>query len=994
MSKIIRNLIGILLIATAIAVTQIPVSGVEAAPTASASDFQMDGTTLAKYKGTAEDVSVSNYVEKIEAEAFAGNEDIRHVTIGDSVEVIGARAFSECKNLESVTIPDSVKTIDTAAFSGCPSLKEVTVGTGLTSLGNGVFAGAYSLENVRFSSSNPKFTCDDGAILNKDGRDTLYQFLAGRKGDSYTIPSTVKTIKPYAFWGSYNLEDISLGNYVKEIPAYAFSTCRNLKAVEIPFSVKNIDMKAFEDCVRLREITIPGSVSSIHSTAFDGCTKLEIKADAGTMAYNYAQSLELEDIEVSEYEEAPIPESVSGNDVGGGTDGGDGAGAGDGTNAGSNTNTGGTVSTAPVDYYHEVSHMNAMEEEDDSSVKGKTRVIGQQAYVIIDNATATINVGSTGETIGGEPSDAAEQNTDTVPGLAGSDNAKDGSFPKYTIVSGSDGKDVIAAQAYYDDEMTSYTIPESVGRIGEFSFARSGLESITIPDGVEEIGYAAFYHCDNLADVNIPKSVRIISAAAFEQTPWLSEWKQNGNGDFLIVGDGILLAYKGGGSVVSIPDSVRRIGAEAFKDNESIGKVILPDSVEEIGEAAFAGCSSLAEIDGGGNVRKICDRAFADCPITTIHIADSVEKIGLRAFDRSDTVLEDENRVVVFEGDRIPEISYETMSTRLYRDSYRDLALKGSHVAVVPDTAGDLSGTVLGDSKAGFTGVVCKVGQEPADGEDGILQIVSRQGSGSLPQAGDTCRIDGNTYVLEESGQTVNSSGDSDGAVADGNSNNSDDDTSDTSDSSNSSDSDAGITVQINSSTLSAGGTAGAVLEGADRNYILTIEDSTEARLKIGDVYKKIYGNTLPHNLCAYEISMTEADTGVPITGLGKQSVEVTVPMPNGVNEENLHVVCLDADGQLEEVKSRVISSDGIDAIIFTAKHFSPYGVYNYGTSNGVVADVKDGQAVFASLGNKDDSPDTGDHSIHPKWFLSVGLLFMALAVFFYRGKGHKKQNI
>lgn len=976
MSKIIRNLIGILLIATAIAVTQIPVSGVEAAPTASASDFQMDGTTLAKYKGTAEDVSVSNYVEKIEAEAFAGNEDIRHVTIGDSVEVIGARAFSECKNLESVTIPDSVKTIDTAAFSGCPSLKEVTVGTGLTSLGTGVFAGAYSLENVRFSSSNPKFTCDDGAILNKDGRDTLYQFLAGRKGDSYTFPSTVKTIKPYAFWGSYNLEEVSLGSQVKEIPAYAFSTCRNLKEVEIPFSVKNIDMKAFEDCVRLREITIPGSVSSIHSTAFDGCTKLEIKADAGTMAYNFAQSLELEDIEVSEYEEAPIPESVSGNDVGGGT------GDGDGTNAGNSTDTGGTVSTAPVDYYHEVSHMNAMEEEDDSSVKGKTRVIGQQAYVIIDNAAATINVGSTGETIGGEPSDAAEQNTDTVPGLAGSDNAKDGSFPKYTIVSGSDGKDVIAAQAYYDDEMTSYTIPESVGRIGEFSFARSGLESITIPDGVEEIGYAAFYHCDNLADVNIPKSVRTISAAAFEQTPWLSEWKQNGNGDFLIVGDGILLAYKGSNSVVSLPDSVRKIGPEAFKDNESISKVILPDSVEEIGEAAFAGCGGLTAIEGGSNVRKICDRAFADCPITTIHIADSVEEIGLRAFDRSDTTLEDENRVVVFEGGRIPELSYETMSTRLYRDSYRDLALKGSNVAVVPDTAGDLSGTVLDDSKAGFTGVVCKMGQEPAEGGNGVLQIISRQGSGALPQAGDTCRIDGNTYVLEESGQTVNSSGNSDGAAADGNSNNSDD-TSDISDSSSSA---AGITVQINSSTLAAGGTAGAVLEGADRDYILTIDDSNEAKLKIGDVYKKIYGNTLPRNLCAYEISMTEADTGVPITGLGKQSVEVTIPMPDGVNEENLHVVCLDADGQLEEVKSRVISSDGIDAITFTAKHFSPYGVYNYGTSNGVVADVKDGQAVFASLGNKDDSPDTGDYSIHPKWFLSAGLAFAAMAMFCYRG--------
>lgn len=112
--------------------------------------------------------------------------------------------------------------------------------------------------------------------------------------------------------------------------------------------------------------------------------------------------------------------------------------------------------------------------------------------------------------------------------------------------------------------------------------------------------------------------------------------------------------------------------------------------------------------------------------------------------------------------------------------------------------------------------------------------------------------------------------------------------------------------------------------------------------------------------------------------------------MPSGVGAENLHVVCLDADGQLEEVDSRVISADGADAVVFTAKHFSPYGIYNYGSDNSTTAAVKDGQAVFSSLGTKDDSPDTGDYSIHPKWFLSGGLFFAAMAVFFYRRKGRR----
>ena len=80
--------------AIAIAITQLPVSDVEAEGSAadnaaenvaSVSDFQVNGTTLVKYNGTSENVSISNYVEKIEAEAFAGNEYIRTVELGNEI---------------------------------------------------------------------------------------------------------------------------------------------------------------------------------------------------------------------------------------------------------------------------------------------------------------------------------------------------------------------------------------------------------------------------------------------------------------------------------------------------------------------------------------------------------------------------------------------------------------------------------------------------------------------------------------------------------------------------------------------------------------------------------------------------------------------------------------------------------------------------------------------------------------------------------------------
>lgn len=951
MGRNVRNLIGALLLVSAIVVTQIPVSDVEAVETSSASDFKMSGTTLVKYNGTAEDVSISNYVEKIEADAFAGNDSVKRVTIGESVEVIGASAFSECSNLQSVTIPDSVKSIGNAAFSGCPLLSEVTIGTGLAELGNGAFAGCYSLAKISLDSSNPKFTCDDGAIYNKSGdsRDTLYQVLAGRKGDTYTMPSTIKVIKPYAFWGNYNLENVSISSNVKEIPGYAFSNCKNLKNVDIPYSVNSIDMKAFENCVRLRDITIPPSVNSIHSTAFDGCTRLEINAEVGSIAKTYADSLVLEDFDVSEHEDAPIPSagaesSVSGND-----------------------SDGQEQIAAPVDYYHEVSHMNAMEEEENSSVKGKTRIIGQEAYVIVDNAEATVNVGSTGTTLGGSPQNEIDQNKDTVPGLEGSEDAKGGSFPKYTVVNNA----VIAAQAYYSDEMTDYDIPDGIVRIGEFSFARSGLQSINISEGVEEIGYAAFYHCDSLTDVVIPQSVRNIEIAAFAKTPWLTEWEQNGSSDFLIVGDGILLDYRGTDSVVVVPDNVKQIGAEAFKECESVTQVQIPDSVEIIGEAAFFNCSNLTAVEGGEHVKEIRDRAFAGCPITTIRIPASVEQIGLRAFDSSDSGKEADSCVVVFEGEKLPKLAYETTATKLYRDAYRDLAFKGNYVAVVPQSVTELTDTVLASDQAGFNGVICKISQEAAEGEEGILQIVGRQGVGASPAAGDSYQLDGVNYILEDGEEQLANADMVIGGQSDS----------------------SGITVEVNSYSIPQDGIFSAVMEENDGSYLIHIEDSENAKTEISEVYKKIYGNKLPHNLCAYEISMTEQSTGIPITGLGKRSVDVTIPVPNGIREDNLHVVCLDADGQLEEVESSIVSVDGIDALSFTAKHFSSYGIYNFGSgSNMVVSDVEDGQAVFVSLGNKDDSPDTGDHSIHPKWFLGAGLFFASMAMFFYRG-GRKKKG-
>jgi hypothetical protein len=50
----------------------------------------------------------------------------------------------------------------------------------------------------------------------------------------------------------------------------------------------------------------------------------------------------------------------------------------------------------------------------------------------------------------------------------------------------------IAEGAFYEKQLTSVTIPDSMIHIGDFAFARNQLTSITIPNSVTYIGHFAF----------------------------------------------------------------------------------------------------------------------------------------------------------------------------------------------------------------------------------------------------------------------------------------------------------------------------------------------------------------------------------------------------------------------------------------------------------------------------------------------------------------------
>lgn len=933
MKKIGLKVVGAIFIILALITTQVPALSTYA-NTDGSDVFEMNGTTLVKYTGTAKTVSVSDTVKVIGEEAFAGNEFVTEIKLPSSVEKISYRAFADCSSLEKITMSDSIITIESGAFSNCVSLNEFTIGPNCRDLGYGVFAGCDSLSKLVVSEYNTTFMYKDGLLYDDEGK-TLYCVLKGANLTKVSLPRTVENIMPYAFWGCDTIESIGLSEYIDYLEDYSLANLQSLESIVIPYSVEGIGLKAFADCVRLKDVTIHPTVKTIHESAFDGCVRLNIIAEPGSTAYKFFENLSSQPIIEEEYEDVEdiiynihddiesIEDVVTGNKEG----------------------------------------PNTTAEE---KLLGTTVVSSGHAVILIDNTKQSVNVGNSygdnnaeDNTITGNQNRENSEVIGSVTELFSTTDVKGNTVPKYTIVNNE-----IAGRAYYGSQnMSGYEMPKEITKVNDFSFARSNLTSISIPSSVTSIGYGAFYHCDSLSQITVPDSVTEIEPFAFQNTKWLEDWYLTGQ-EFLIVGDGILLAYNGGNSHVTIPDGVKRIAPYAFYQHNGLLSVSLPDSLIEIGEAAFSGCVNLTELFGGTGIQKIEDRAFYECPLQTIKITEEVEEIGLLAFDLSGGDREAKEKTAIFYGDTLPVLSYEESSTRLSNDWYRDYALKDVLFAVVPNHITEYKDTVLGDNDTGFKGLIVSVISE----ENATMELKeSYLSNEEIQKLGITDKVTvfQKTYTISNFNEFLEEN-----KLA------AEEDNVSTNDQ---------ISVVNRSDILPLSESYDASNAAFSGAYKLIIDElSNEAEISsFKSQYKRLYGEEMPENTCYLDMQFFEQNCQVPITKIGKSPLEVTIPLPENLQTGTLHVVCLDSDGQLEEVAYTLDEENGEAVAKIQVKHFSPYAMYSYKNNQFVAqAVVKDGEAVFTlGSGNLDESPDTGDY-FDPKWLLvggfgAIGIILM-----------------
>lgn len=579
-------------------------------------DFRINGTILTAYVGTDTFVSVPSTVTTIGEGAFAGNTTLQSIELPDSLREIGYNAFGDCTALISVTIPDSVTKVGPGAFKGCSALTLADLGEGISSWGSGVFNDCTSLSKVIVDEKNNYLLYYNGALYNGD-MSMLYQVLAGRTGDSYAMPDEVKEIDTYAFWNQQNIKNVKVSPNVTKIPSYAMSSMGSVENVILLDSVSSIAEKAFANNTALKQVMIPASVNSIQDNAFVNSPNVKILTTKNSTADQFGQKQKIPVIY-----DAELPTDFNDSN----------ADQEDKPQLKHQTTTVTTTEEKTEQTKEETSKEETSKEETSAAqstqndenpldtkepgVVAKTRIINGKAVVLIGKSNQKV-YGGTGSNSSIETSQTQETSEESS-----SEQETQPTSSKQTV----DG-DTIKQRAYYkQNNLTNYTISEKIKEIGRLSFAQSGLQSIEIPSNVTTIDYGAFYGCQDLKEVTIPDSVISIGTKAFADTPWLDNWldgtSKGGEDDFLIVGDHILLAYRGNSAKVEIPEGVKQIGSEAFKNHQELTQITIPESVSKIGADAFRNCSKLTRVDGGAGLQTIVRGAFYGTQVSE----DSLEK--------------------------------------------------------------------------------------------------------------------------------------------------------------------------------------------------------------------------------------------------------------------------------------------------------------------------------------------------------------------------------
>lgn len=193
---------------------------------------------------------IPNSVTGISTAAFFGNEGLTSIQIPSSVRYIGQYAFSACTNLTKVSLPESITEIDTEAFSDCPNLIHVVLPSSMTEIGERAFKNCTSLTGIVIPSSvteiisNPFIGCSNLMSIKVDKGNSVYDSRNNCNAIIYTMENELVA----------GCQTTIIPSSVTTIRYYAFKNCSTLTSITIPYSITRIGDEVFKGCSNLAEV--------------------------------------------------------------------------------------------------------------------------------------------------------------------------------------------------------------------------------------------------------------------------------------------------------------------------------------------------------------------------------------------------------------------------------------------------------------------------------------------------------------------------------------------------------------------------------------------------------------------------------------------------------------------------------------------------------------------------------------------------------------------
>ncbi len=192
---------------------------------------------------------------------------------------------------------------------------------------------------------------------------------------------------------------------------------------------------------------------------------------------------------------------------------------------------------------------------------------------------------------------------------------------------------VLATNSFKNKRITSITLAEGIAEIGESAFSGAMLSTLTLPSTVTKISYNSGYKMPNLRELTIlAKDITWGTSSRWDS--FFAECKQltKVTINSTIVGD---VAFQNCTSLydVTFSENLISIDQGAFEGCSALKRLSLPNSIETIGGSAFTGCTNLTYLSLGKNLVWIGSEAFKDCvSLDSVVLPNNLTTLYSRAF--------------------------------------------------------------------------------------------------------------------------------------------------------------------------------------------------------------------------------------------------------------------------------------------------------------------------------------------------------------------------